>query len=132
MIYEMNGTYYTIRTDAQERSLCSLHGLARVMGRMDLTEKKALQLIERAWQKGLKAEDLPRKKQEYVNRMRRDLYNGATQLRVYEDFLFIFSGEDTLITVYQLPKYLTTHSHFDGNTRVRNLKKYMRMNPVNC
>ncbi len=112
--------------------LTSLHALQRIMQRLDLNEQQAMRLMRKAWTKGVPAEQLPRRSQrDYVQRHLRMEYNGLCQLRVYQGYLFIFSAETILITVYALPKSLGKSQQYDRHKEpVRNHRKYQRMNPA--
>jgi hypothetical protein len=102
------------------------------MQRLNVTEKKALHIISDALQKGKTVAELPmRWQREYVENVRILAYNGWTKLRVLRNCLFIFSGEGRLITVYNLPKSFNKRYRFDSDKQpVRNLRKYLRMNPA--
>ena len=133
MTFELDGTRYEICTLEHDRwSFCSLHGLLRTMQRLNVTEKKALHIINDALHKGQTVAELPmRWQREYVENVRILAYNGWTKLRVLRNCLFIFSCEGRLITVYNLPKSFNKRYRFDSDKQpVRNLRKYLRMNPA--
>ena len=133
MTFELEGNLYEINTCQAERSdLTSLHALIRVMQRRDMNERKSLRLIKNAWEKGRHVTDLPmRWQREYVENHRMEMYNGWTQLRVYQDYLFIFSSTAKLITAYPLPDRFHKTRHFaQDKQHIRNLRKYQRMNPA--
>ncbi len=133
MTFELEGNLYEINTCEAERSaFTSLHALMRIMQRCELNEQKSLRLIKNAWEKGSRVEDLPmRWQREYAENHRMRMDNGWTQLRVYQDYLFIFSSSEKLITAYPLPNRFYKNRHFAQNKQhIRNLRKYQRMNPV--
>lgn len=133
MTFEMDGNLYKINTCEEERSaFTSLHALLRIMQRCDLNEQKSLRLIKNAWKKGSRVEELPlRWQREYAESHRMLMYNGWTQLRVYQDYLFIFSATEKLITAYPLPDRFYKNRHFaQDKQHIRNLRKYQRMNPA--
>ncbi len=130
MIYAQNGTRYDIRTtEQQRREITSLHGLIRVIDRANLNEKKSISMIRKAWERGLTADQMPRRSQrEYILRHTGQTKDAQSELRVYQDMLFIFASSGMLITAYPLPKKLFTVRHYDMHGRVvRNIKKYQRM-----
>ena len=124
--------YYVDLPTYENFGLTSLHGLVRTMQRMNATQQKALRLIRDAFYKGLEAVELPKRWQrDYIEKERMLMYNGYTKLRVFENSLFIFSGEDKLITMYKLPGDFEKPLYFDKRTneRVRSVRKYFRMHP---
>ena len=127
-----NQQTYTANEAQPLRPLTSLHALQRIMQRLDLNQQQAMRLIRKAWSKGVTAQQLPRRSQrDYVQRHVRMEHNGLCQLRVYQDYLFIFSAETILITAYALPKSLGKSQSYDRNKEpVRNRRKYDRMNPI--
>lgn len=133
MTFELDGNFYEINTcEADRESFTSLHALMRVMQRRDINEQKALRLIRNAWDKGSCVAELPmRRQREYVENHRMLMNDGWTQLRVYQDYLFIFSATEKLITAYPLPDRFNKHRHFaQDKQHIRNLRKYQRMNPA--
>ena len=133
MTFQLEGNLYEINTcEADRQSFTSLHALMRVMQRRDLNEQKSLRLIKNAWEKGRHVADLPmRWQREYVENHRMEMYNGWTQLRVYQNYLFFFSATEKLITAYPLPDRFDKNRHFaQDKQHIRNLRKYQRMNPV--
>lgn len=133
MTIELEGNMYEINTcEAEREAFTSLHALMRVMQRCELNEKKSLRLIKNAWEKGRRVAELPmRWQREYVENHRMELHNGWTKLRVYQNYLFIFSATEKLITAYPLPDRFDKNRHFaQDKQHIRNLRKYQRMNPV--
>lgn len=133
MTFELEGNLYEINTcEADRESFTSLHALMRVMQRLGLNEQKSLRLIRNAWEKGSQARDLPmRWQREFVENHRMLMDNGWTQLRVYQDHLFIFSATEKLITAYPLPDWFYKNRHYaQDKQHIRNLRKYQRMNPA--
>lgn len=117
----------------KEQRVCeiSYHGMQRVKERLKVNQAAAGHIIKNAWEKGLSAMELPTKRQrEYVEGQRRLLFNGWTRLKIYHGYLLIFSGEANLITSYRLPDWFYEKQRFDRDKgHVRNLRKYIRMNP---
>lgn len=132
MTYELDNSFFEITSCEAERSaLTSVHALARVMQRFDVTEKRALRIIKCARKNGRLMDDLPLSKQrEYVKRHKILMDNGYSRLRVYRDFLFVFAPTEQLITAYALPKSFYKQRRFDNKKQViRDFNKYNRMFP---
>lgn len=132
MTYELDGYLFEISAYGEERTaVTSLHALARVMQRCNMNEAQALRLIERAWKNGSCIDTLPfRRQRDYVKSRRILMYNGYSQLRVYQNCLFIFAPTAKLITAYPLPDSFHKRIRFDNNKKViRHFRKYNRMFP---
>ena len=84
-------------------------------------------MIANAWARGKSAEQLPQTWQRrYLAHCDSLLSDGSTNLRVYDEYLFIFSAAGRLITMYALPKGFGRKRVYDGKTRVRNARRYAR------
>lgn len=129
MYLEIDGIEYDISTEQVFGCSTSMHGLLRVQQRAGLTERRALRLIEHAWERGRTAEQLPRRWQrEYLEHRNRLLYNGYPVLKVYQKILFVFSHFGKLITAYELPEDFFKARLYDNSKKVvRNFRKYQRM-----
>lgn len=125
---EMNGKTLEISVDKSDLMNCSsVHGLVRTMERADVNGKQALRFIQNAWLRGKCIDQLQWAKQKkYVAHYNSLLFDGYTNLRVYRDYLFIFSAGGQLITMHALPKNFAKKRIYDGKTRVRDAKKYNR------
>ncbi|MGN1019216.1 MAG: hypothetical protein ACI4O7_02480 [Aristaeellaceae bacterium] len=130
MTYEMNGQFRETAIDAHALMSCSSrHGFVRTMERTGATDRQALRMIRNAWERGKRAEQLPYPQQRsYVARYDSMLLDGRTNLRVYGNYLFIFTAGGRLITMHQLPQTFSRKRVYDGKTRVRDVKKYSRFN----
>lgn len=132
MIWELDGMRFEVESCEEERCmLTSLHGLLRVMARFDVNEKRATKIIHRAWEKGKVTKELPLCHQrEYMTRHKILMHNGYSDLRVYQNHLFVFAPSGKFITVYPLPKNFDKHKCYDRNKQpVRNFNNYRRMFP---
>ena len=130
MMYVMNGklmeSNYAL---ADVKRVTSVHGLIRTMERTGCTDRQALRLIQNAWARGKSMDQLELKRQRRFLELRNSLLeDGYTNLRVYSGFLFIFSAAGCLITMYALPRSFNQKRYFDGKTRVRDIRKYSRLN----
>ena len=128
MIYEMNGRLYESMIDAQALlSRATKHGFVRTMERSGRSDQQAARMIANAWARGKSAEQLPQTWQRrYLAHCDSLLSDGSTNLRVYDEYLFIFSAAGRLITMYALPKGFGRKRVYDGKTRVRNARRYAR------
>ena len=100
MIYEMNGRLYESMIDAQALlSRATKHGFVRTMERSGRSDQQAARMIANAWARGKSAEQLPQTWQRrYLAHCDSLLSDGSTNLRVYDEYLFIFSAAGRLIT----------------------------------
>ena len=118
------------REDMAMRMGCtSLHGYLRTMERAKKSGRQAVRYIKNAWFRGKGIHELQTFEQRrYALRHNSLLADGYTNLRIYDGYLFIFSSGGTLITMHSLPQYFFKKTCFDGKTKIRNAKKYMRLN----
>ena len=130
MTYAIDGTNIEINTPVVLlKELTSVHGLLRVIERTGTSEAKALRMIRNAWIHGTDAEQLPQAWQRTrIARMASFKHDGPTVLRVYRDYLFIFSHSGVLITLLFLPGGFFRKRRYDNTKQpVRHLRRYMRM-----
>ncbi len=130
MMYEMNGKLLESSIDSSDLMSCSSkHGFIRTMERADMNDHQALRLIQNAWARGKRIDELPLTRQKkYVSHYESLLPDGYTNLRVYGGYLFIFSAGGRLITMHPLPKTFSKKRIYDGKTKVRDVRKYNRFN----
>lgn len=111
-------------------NLASYHGICRTIERLNCrNEKQALRTIKLAWERGTIMDDLELVKQrKYVLARDGRCAGGATQFRVYQNHLWIFSPgpEPVLITVYPVPKDFSKRGHYIGKEKIRDFKQYER------
>lgn len=129
MTYELNGrTYQCSMTPADYSDFTTRHGLVRTMERADKNRKQALRMIQNAWIRGKKADDLPLVKQrEYMEYRESVTEDGKVNLRVYAGNLFIFSSRGILITMYPLPQSWGKKPTFAGKEHVRDFRTYRQI-----
>lgn len=106
----------------------TLHGLERTMERAGLKESKALRMIRLAWERGQRLSDLDSNWQRYYKRFERPIYDGPSQMRFYNGFLFIFNACGELITMVREHERHGRKRLYDGKVRVRDARRYERMN----
>lgn len=126
MLYEFNA-----ERDMEEREWyenTTRHGLERTMERAGLKKEKALRMIRLAWERGQRLCDLDSGWQRYYRRFDRQAFNGPTQMRFYNGFVFIFNSYGTLITMLNEHERHGRKRLYDGKVRVRDARKYGRMN----
>lgn len=130
MMYELNGKIMESCFDlAEVKRITSVHGLMRTMERADCNDRQALRFIRNARLRGKGMDDLEMKWQKRFLALRSSIQpDPGAELRVYCGYLFIFSSAGHLITMYELPHSFTRKRVFDGKTRVRDVRKYSRLN----
>ena len=105
----------------------SQHGMERTMERLHVNEARAKARIARAWEQGFTKGTAPLSWQrKYLKKITRQLEDGETNVRLYQDYIYIFSAGGVLITMYRPPKQ-RCGVLYAGKTQVRNLRKYQRM-----
>lgn len=66
----------------------------------------------------------------YLQKREVSAQNIPTRAYVYDDFCYIFAADhDTCITTFPLPKWFNRGLACDGKERIRNVRKYQRLNP---
>lgn len=86
----------------------SKHAEERIKERMGLTDKRQIkELTKKAYHKGIfiKTHYIPKNTLKWVDKKVNNYFGRASQWRIYESQLFLFSKTQTLITVIPIPKY---------------------------
>lgn len=104
--------------------MTTLHGLMRTKERTGRNEAQALRMIENASRRGKTHEAFCSLEKEYIRQQGQKGIN--CRAVVYNDYCFIFGREDVCITMYKLPPWFGRKVHFDGKTRIRNVRQYYR------
>lgn len=105
----------------------TIHSIERAKDRCNLKNvKSAERFIERAIERGKRAEDCKSWEKSYLVREAR---NGCVAI-AYNGFCYIINNEGKCVTVYKLPKWFGKRKHFDGKERIRDYKKYCKNNIV--
>ena len=94
----------------------------KVMQYAGLKENAARKLIKRAYVWGTDIRDLPSREKKYYFHY---VDIGKRKAYVYAGCCFIFAG-DYCVTVLKSPNRAAQKARFDGKTKVRNPKKYIR------
>ena len=103
-------------------SMASLHSIDRAKERTGVNERKAHKMIKRALERGKKAEDYSSWERDYLQGECRE---NSTAI-AYNNFCFIVNEKGICVTLYPLPAWFGKKKHFNGKTRIRNLKVYTR------
>lgn len=127
--FEMDGKAYNCTVASSDIASCSTqHGFIRTMERADRSSEQTLRMIQNAWERGRTIDHAKMIWQrKYLERRNSLLIDGYTELRAYCGYLFIFSSDGQLITMYALPDNWEKKSLYSqGKSRVRNIRKYNR------
>ena len=98
------------------------HSIVRAKER-DLTYERAVRFTDLAIRNGKRPADLPCKERRYLERKAHDPSQCAV---LYNGFIFILKDESLCITLYAAPGWFLKKSHYDGKTKIRQPKKYLR------
>ena len=105
----------------------SQHGMERTMERLHVNETRAKVRIARAWEQGLTKSTAPMSWQrKYMKKITRQLEDGETNVRLYQDHIYIFSATGVLITMYRSPKQ-RSGVLYAGKDKIRNFRKFQLM-----
>ena len=109
-------------------AIASVHGLIRTMERTGKDEELAQKKIEDAWCKGFqaKAQALERARRRRKRLGCAEDTLSATYELIYREYLFIFTEDRELITMYRLPRGYFHRHFYDGKQQIRNIRKYSR------
>ena len=105
------------------------HGLLRAEERANLPASGALKLINRAEEKGKTAEDFPAAERRYLQNLEQ---SRDRIVRVFSDYLFIFSSEGIFITMFHIPVWFGKKNKYCGKIAVRNPRKFERFHAMAC
>lgn len=99
------------------------HGINREKERCGFSHKKAMRQAKLAIERGKRSNDFhTTMERDYLQRKEGEgIYSVA-----YNQFCYIISEENVIITVFPLPKWFGKKKIFDGKTRIRNCKKYSK------
>lgn len=103
-------------------SMATVHSLERAKERAGINEKKAYKMIDRALERGKRAEDFSSWERDYL----REEGKGNATAIAYNNYCFIVSEDGFCLTVYPLPTWFGKKKHFKGKERIRNMKAYSR------
>lgn len=81
----------------------SYHGKKRIKQRFGVPKKSSGKLVDRAWEQGLKHDELKGHLRKYVDSR---VINSKATPRIYGQHLYLFNSDGTLRTAYDLPSNL--------------------------
>ena len=87
----------------------TVHGSERVLERANLAGDKALNLVERAYNKGKEYSECSPVLQKYVKNIYENHASNCV-IKIFSNKVFIF-GNKMLITMYDLPKAIVKNNH---------------------
>lgn len=96
------------------------HSIERARERAGLSKQAALNNFKKAYSFGIPAEELPSRESKYML----EKSDGANEMLLYGDFLYLFKEDGTCITMYHTPAWFNRKSNYDGKEKIRNPKKY--------
>lgn len=99
------------------------HGIVREKERCGVSQKKALRQVKLALERGKRVTDFKgSKEKEYMKKHESEHIYSI----VYNQFCYIVSDENVVITVLPLPRWFNKKKQYDGKVRIRNCKKYSK------
>ena len=101
----------------------TMHSIIRANERAGMNCSEAIRFTDHAIRSGKRAEDFPSKERKYLESKETD---PACKAIFYNGYIFIMKGENTCITLYLAPSWFLKKRYYDGKTRVRDAKKYLR------
>ena len=101
----------------------TMHSIIRASERAGLKCNEAIRFTDLAIKNGQRAEELPCKERRYLESKETE---PACSAILYNGYIFIVKDENTCITLYMAPSWFLKKRHYDGKTRVRDAKKYLR------
>ena len=101
----------------------TIHSIVRANERAGMKRSEAIRFTDLAIRNGIRADELPRKERRYLESKEIDLSFSAV---LYNGYIFILKDEDTCITLFPAPNWFLKKRYYDGKTKVRNAKKYLR------
>lgn len=109
-------------------SRVTYHCCGRMDERAGLKGNEAVRFAKNAIRNGKKAEDCrSSSEKKYLT----EKSHGDVLAIAYNGFCFIVDKTtECAITMYQLPEWFGKQKVYDGKTKVKNAKKYMRMNSM--
>ena len=104
------------------------HGFVRTMERTNLNDTRIVYFIRSAWRRGKKPEDFPTKqRKKYTAKYVSLMENGKTQVRIYQDYVFIFSPDNRLITMYEFRDETPQNDFGKPKRKIVNIHKHNQL-----
>ena len=106
--------------------MTTLHSIERAKERIGINAKTAEHMMRNALERG-------RDKTAFTNAEQRRWLTAkesacGCRALVYNGHCFIVSGDDTVITLYELPGWFMHEKRYDGPERIRNRAKFEKFN----
>lgn len=100
--------------------MCTYHSIQRANERTRYRGEAAIRFIKNGIERGKTAEDYRQNERKYLANV---AYDNCIA-KAYNGFCLIISEEGDCVTLYRLPEWFGKKRHYDGKTRVRNVKRY--------
>ena len=108
-----------------DTTITTIHGVQRAKERCNLKSIRAAEKqIALALTRGKVAEDFTSWEQDYL---RNEAYDGCVAV-AYNNFCYIINTDGRCVTLHALPNWFGRKKHFDGKDRIRNPKRYAKLN----
>jgi len=103
------------------------HCLIRAKERLNKNHKDVNRLVKLASVRGKDACDFT---SSFEKNFMRKGYKKSSAMKVYNNVCYIFNENHKCVTLYRVPSWFLKKKHFNGKERIRNIKKYLRMNKL--
>ena len=101
-----------------------MHSIIRANERAGMKYNEAVRFTDLAIRNGQQAEELPSKERRYLES--KEQTDPSCKAILYNGYILIVKDEDICITMYLAPTWFLKKRYYDGKTKVRNAKKYLR------
>ena len=110
-----------------EKPVITYHAIQRAQERARLKNKQSENFIINALVRGKTSEVFATNERNYLQAKEA---NGGRCVIVYQSFFFIVDDADRCVTMYAAPKWSGKKKFYDGKTKIKNIKKYLRFNKI--
>ena len=104
--------------------MCTVHSIQRATERTRYSGKSAERFIQNGIVRGKVAEDFSHQESTFLAGMSRD----NCVAKAYNGYCLIISENGDCVTLYKLPEWFGKKRHYEGKTRIRNVKRYAAAN----
>jgi hypothetical protein len=104
--------------------MISYHAIQRAQERTGLKIKSSESFIANALERGKTVGVFAANERNYLQAKEA---KGECRVIVYQSFFFIVDDADLCVTMYAAPKWFGKKKYYDGKTKIKNIKKYMRL-----
>ncbi|MBQ9114675.1 MAG: hypothetical protein IJY07_01940 [Clostridia bacterium] len=101
------------------------HSIERSKQRKNLNPERAERDIVLAWVRGKTASDFYTQKRQYLETVESE--NDIK--KAYDGYCYVFTKRGYCKTMYQLPRWFSKPTRYDGGNKIRNMKKHAKYNP---